>query len=102
MVEEIHNSQTTLLDGFLMESMRTNCFQSTAVHRTALRPFTFSDGYTIPEGESVQFYQEKVHFDVNRYHEPGTFDPRRYGGNRRAATDVSMEWPFWGVGKNAW
>lgn len=94
--------QASLLEAFLMESMRTNCFQSTAVHRTALRPFKFSGGYTIPEGESVQFYQEKIHFDEARYPEAEMFNPSRFHGSRRAVTDVGMEWPFWGVGKNAW
>jgi cytochrome P450 len=93
---------TPVLEGFLMESMRTNSFQSTAVHRTALEPFTFSDGYTIPQGESVQFNQEKVHFDAKRYERPNEFDPCRYRNSRRAATDIGMEWPFWGVGKFAW
>ncbi len=95
-------AQTPLLESFLMESMRIHCFQSTAAHRTALKPFAFSGGYTIPAGESVQFYQEKTHFDENRYHEPKIFNPCRYCDSGRVATDVSKEWPFWGVGKNAW
>lgn len=94
--------QTSLLEGVLMESMRTHCFQATAVHRTAIRPFTFSDGYTVPAGESVQFYQAGVHFDEKRYSEPDTFDPTRFQGGLRSVTDVGMEWPFWGVGKNSW
>ncbi|PTB35059.1 uncharacterized protein TrAFT101_006408 [Trichoderma asperellum] len=93
--------QTSLLEGVLMESMRTHCFQATAVHRTAIRPFTFSDGYTVPAGESVQFYQAGVHFDEKRYSEPETFDPTRFQGGLRSVTDVGMEWPFWGVGKNS-
>ena len=55
-------AQTSLLEGFLMESMRFYCFQSTAVHRIALKPFTFSGGFTVPAGESIQFYQEKNAF----------------------------------------
>lgn len=85
-----------------MESMRLHCFQSTAIHRKAIIPFTFSDGYTIPAGQSVQFYQERVYLDENRYGQSTIFDPRRYKGSSRSVTDVGMEWPFWGAGRNAW
>lgn len=94
--------QTSLLEAVLMESMRTHCGQATAVHRTAVQPFTFSDGYTVPAGQSVQFYQGGVHYDEKRYDRPETFDPTRFQGGLRSATDISMEWPFWGVGKNSW
>lgn len=40
-------ADTPFLEGFIMESMRIYCFQSTAVHCTALRPLTFSDGNTL-------------------------------------------------------
>lgn len=95
-------AQPPLLDGFLMESMRTNCFQSTAVHRTALIPFRFSDGHAVPQGESVQLYREGIHFDDGRHQQPNLFNPWRYRESRRTATDVAMDWPFWGVGKHAW
>jgi cytochrome P450 len=91
-----------LMEGVLMESMRLHCFQSTAIHRKAISPFTFSDGYTIPAGQSVQFYQERVHLDENRYAQSTIFDPQRYYGSSRSVTDVGMKWPFWGAGRNAW
>lgn len=85
-----------------MESMRTHCGQVTAVHRTAVKPFTFSDGYTVPAGQSVQFYQAGMHSSEQYYTRPDTFDPGRFQGGNRSVTDVGMEWPFWGVGKFAW
>lgn len=91
-----------LMEGVLIESMRLHCFQSTAIHRKAIKPFTFSDGYTIPANQSVQFYQERVHLDEQRYDQPTAFNPRRYKNSSRSVTDVGMDWPFWGVGRNAW
>lgn len=91
-----------LLDAFLMESMRTNSFQSTAVHRTAIKPFTFSDGYTVPAGHSVGFHQERVFLDPETYPDPGSFLPERHMQSSRASTEVGPQWPFWGAGKNAW
>lgn len=112
LIKEIQQSQITpstsgprqasLLEGVLMESMRMHCGQTTAVHRTAVQPFTFSDGYTVPAGQSVQFYQAGVHFDEKRYNQPEKFDPTRFQGGLRSVTDIGMEWPFWGVGKNSW
>jgi len=90
------------MEGVLMESMRSHCGQATAVHRTAIQPFVFSDGYTIPPGQSVQFYQGGVHFDEEKYASPEKFDPGRFEGGLRSVTDIGMDWPFWGVGKNAW
>lgn len=90
------------MEGVLMESMRLHCFQSTGIHRKALSRFTFSGGYTIPAGQSVQFYQEGVLQNESHYAQATTFNPQRYRGSSRSTTDVGVEWPFWGAGRNAW
>ncbi len=79
--------------------MRYHCFLSTVIHRVPLKTFTFSDGYTVPKGEIVEFYQYKV---MNDYPNAAKFDPTRFQNTSRAATDMGMEWPFWGNSRLAW
>ncbi|KAF2793132.1 cytochrome P450 [Melanomma pulvis-pyrius CBS 109.77] len=97
-------SKLPLLEAFLMESMRTKCFQSTTIHRVALgKPYTFSDGYSVPAGEILSFLQHKVYSDDTLYAEARNFHPARFQGSGRAATDMpGMEWAFWGNSKLAW
>jgi cytochrome P450 len=91
-----------LLEGFLVESMRTHCFLSTVIHRVPLKPFTFHDGYTVPKGEIVEFYQYSTMNDETLYPNAAKFDPERHQSTGRAATDMGIEWPFWGTLKLAW
>ncbi|KAF1960718.1 cytochrome P450 [Byssothecium circinans] len=90
-----------LLEGFLVESMRTHCFLSTVIHRVSLRPFTFHDGYTVPKGEVVEFYQYNTMNDESIYADAAKFDPERHCRTARVATDMGVEWPFWGNSKIA-
>ncbi|KAF2014222.1 cytochrome P450 [Aaosphaeria arxii CBS 175.79] len=90
-----------LLENFLIESIRFHCFLSTVVHRVPLKSFSFSDGYTVPKGEIVEFYQYSVMNDETIHSNPNEFNPKRFEGKARKATDISMEWPFWGNSKMA-
>ena len=91
-----------LLESFLIESMRFHCFLSTVIHRVPLKEFRFSDGYTVPKGEVVEFYQYNTMNDETSYPNPAKFDPTRFQDTTRAATDMSKEWPFWGNSRLAW
>lgn len=91
-----------LLEAFLVESIRTHCFLSTVIHRVPLKPYTFHDGYTVPKGEIVEFYQYRAMKDESLYPNPDKFDPSRYKGTGKSATDMGFEWPFWGNSKLAW
>lgn len=91
-----------LLESFLVESIRTHCFLSTVIHRVPLKPYTFHDGYTVPSGEIVEFYQYSAMRDESIYPNPGKFDPSRFNGTGKSATDMGVEWPFWGNSKLAW
>jgi cytochrome P450 len=95
-------SKLPLLESFLVESMRTHCFLATVIHRVPLKEYTFFDGYTVPTGEIVEFYQHNVFRDDTIYPNAQKFDPSRFKGTGRASTDMGMEWPFWGNSKLAW
>jgi cytochrome P450 len=95
-------TKVPLLESFLVESIRTHCFLSTVNHRVPLEAFTFKDGYTVPQGEVVEFYQYGTMNDDTLYPEPGKFDPERHMRTGRKATDMGMAWPFWGNSKIAW
>ncbi|KAF2112542.1 cytochrome P450 [Lophiotrema nucula] len=89
------------LESFIMESSRTNAFMGVMAQRIAIEDFTFSGGYTIPEGQWVQLNQQRWLQDPNTYPRPEHFDPYRKLYQARRFTDVSPEWPIWGVPKLA-
>jgi cytochrome P450 len=96
-------NQLPLLESFLVESIRTHCFLTTVIHRVPLRPYTFSDGHTVPKGETVELYQHKAMGDGSRYEDARTFNSNRFKDTGRAAADMGgVEWPFWGNTKPAW
>ncbi|KAF2445323.1 cytochrome P450 [Karstenula rhodostoma CBS 690.94] len=85
-----------LLDAFITESMRTQCFSSTRIHRIALCDFTFFDGYTVATGHTVGFNIRKHFNDEAHYPSATTFVAERHLEALVQATDVSVKWPFWG------
>ncbi|KAF2444429.1 hypothetical protein P171DRAFT_485884 [Karstenula rhodostoma CBS 690.94] len=69
-----------------------------------LRPpglFVFHDGYAVPKGEIVEFYQYSTMKDGEIYLDPERFDMERHRVTGRAATDMGREWPFRGNSKLA-
>ncbi|PSN62395.1 cytochrome P450 [Corynespora cassiicola Philippines] len=86
-----------LLEAFTMESWRTRCFQSNTVHRVAMKPFQFSDGYKVNAGEAVEFHQNGLMNDESLYPNPIEFDPSRFINKNKSLVDTGLEWPFWGV-----
>ncbi|KAF1969290.1 hypothetical protein BU23DRAFT_377151, partial [Bimuria novae-zelandiae CBS 107.79] len=66
-----------LLDAFVTESMRTQCFSSTRIHRIALDDYTFSDGYTVPAGHTVGFNIRRLFNDESIYPCPEAFNAER-------------------------
>lgn len=95
-------SNLALLESFLVESIRTHCFLATSVNRVPLRSYTFSGGYTVPAGEIVTFYQQKVMSDDSIYRDAKRFNPERFKGTGKTSCDMGVEWPFWGNSKLAW
>ena len=71
-------------------------------HRMTVDTFKFSDGYTVPPGEVVEFHSERILLDSNLYPDPKSFNPSRFSDTGKTLVDTGMEWPFWGVPKMLW
>ncbi|KAH9067779.1 cytochrome P450 [Lactarius vividus] len=96
------------IDSFLRESLRVNGIL--AVSRLALRPFTFSNGVTVPAGTIIAIPSAAVHMDGKIYPNPEEFDGLRYAKLRERdggaatghqATSTSAEYLTFGYGRHA-
>ncbi len=80
--------------------------------RLALRPFTFSNGVTIPAGTLVAVPANCAHRDEAIYHDPDRFDGFRFAKLRESEGDtttsryqtvsVSSENLAFGLGRRTW
>jgi cytochrome P450 len=81
--------------------------------RLALRPFTFSNGVTVPAGTVVAIPASSTHTDERNYSDPDEFDGFRFAklremeGHTTAATkylSVSPSSGFltFGLGRHTW
>jgi hypothetical protein len=79
--------------------------------RVALRPFTFSNGVTVPAGTQISVPSVAVHTDGEIYPNPKKFDGFRFAQLRerngvtvagQQATSTSSEYFAFGYGRNAW
>lgn len=96
-----------MLDSFLKESARLHPSDSISVRRKVVRPWKFSDGTNLYEGDVAcvplqaimrdsAIYSDGLSFEVSRFiNESGT-------GNIRRFTDTNPTFPLWGLGKHAW
>ncbi|PBK99161.1 cytochrome P450 [Armillaria gallica] len=92
------------LDSFLKESQRLNPLGGLLMIRKALKPFSFSDGTTIPAGTFVSVAATPIHCDKKRYENPLGFDGFRFsdGTNNRTSMVTTSPWFLsFGHGKNA-
>jgi len=114
------------LDSFLRETQRMNttgigllnsldnnlllmALLQVVMYRLALRPFTFSNGVTIPEGTIVSV---PANMDENIYSNPEQFDGFRFskacdmGGDitmtSHSAVSTSPEYLAFGLGRHTW
>ena len=82
------------------------------VTRLAVRPFTFSNGVTIPAGTFVSLPIHAVHGDGEIYPDAHVFDGFRYSKLREQegdgavakhlAVSTSAEHLAFGIGRHAW
>ena len=117
------------IDSFLRETQRTEphgigllvssrCFSAADIYfvvmsaRLALRPFTFSNGITIPPNTLVALPLCAINMNEEIYPNPDKFDGFRYSKlsdkdgdamvNRHQAIATSSDHLTFGVGRHAW
>jgi cytochrome P450 len=77
------------IDSFLRETQRLDDLDWLTVTRLALRPFTFSNGVTIPAGTLVSVPGGVIHKDGELYPNPEEFDGFRFVKLREHNVDVT-------------
>ncbi|KAI0002407.1 cytochrome P450 [Russula compacta] len=78
------------MDSVLRETQRVDGLGILALVRLALRPFTFSNGVTIPAGTLVAIPASAVHGDERIYPNPEKFDGFRFAKLRESEGDTTM------------
>ncbi|KAH9975542.1 cytochrome P450 [Lactifluus volemus] len=76
-----------MIDSFIRESQRVDGLTFLTMLRLALRPFTFSNGVTIPAGTLVALPASAVHRDEELYPNPEEFDGFRFSKLRESDGD---------------
>nr|QJY30857.1 cytochrome P450 [Discosia rubi] len=79
--------QLEKLDSFMKESQRVNPVGLVTVRRSAVRPYTFSDGLRIPANTHCCFPNYELNHDRDVYPDPDKFDGYRFL-NLRHKVDV--------------
>ncbi|KAF5327947.1 hypothetical protein D9758_016776 [Tetrapyrgos nigripes] len=74
--------QMRKLDSFMKETVRMVGFGATNIDRKTLKPFTFSDGTTLPTGTRIVVPQWAWHHDERHFTKPDTFEPFRFSDMR--------------------
>jgi cytochrome P450 len=79
------------------------------MNRLALRPFTFSNGVTVPAGTVIAAPSAAIQMDEEIYPNPEEFDGFRFAKLRenddvagQQATSTSAEYLVFGSGRRAW
>ncbi|KAF8467570.1 cytochrome P450 [Russula ochroleuca] len=78
------------IDSFLRETQRIDGLGLLAVSRLALRPFTFSNGVTVPAGTLVSIPASTTHTDERIYPNPDEFDGFRFAKLRESGEEDTM------------
>ncbi|KAN0130729.1 Cytochrome P450 [Lactarius tabidus] len=96
------------VDSFLRESERISGAGVFGLTRSALRPFTFSNGVTIPAGTLISAPITAIHTDGKIYPNPKKFDGFRFSSLREhdgvtglQVTSTSAEYLTFGYGRHA-
>jgi cytochrome P450 len=96
------------VDSFLRESQRISVAGIVGLARFTLRPFTFSNGVTIPAGRIIAAPVTAIHTDGDIYPNPKKFDGFRFANLRehdgvagQQVTSTSAEYLTFGYGRHA-
>ncbi|KAH9992086.1 cytochrome P450 [Russula vinacea] len=76
------------IDSFLRESQRLDGLSYMTATRLAMRPFTFSNGVTVPAGTIVTLPASAIHTDERIYPNPDKFDGFRFAKLRESERDT--------------
>ena len=92
--------------------MHTPCFSPVITTRLALRPFTFSNGVTIPEGTLISLPTRATHSDERNFENPDEFDGFRFAKlsegegdavtSKHRVSSMSAQNLAWGLGRHSW
>ncbi|KAF8467572.1 cytochrome P450 [Russula ochroleuca] len=98
------------IDSLIRETQRVDGFTLLPFVRLALRPFTFSNGVTVPAGTAVSIPASAAHTDERTYPNADEFDGFRFAKLREAESDrmtsrhqavsSSSEHLFFGLGRH--
>jgi len=78
------------IDSFLRETQRVDGLGILVMNRLALRPFTFSNGVTIPAGTLVAVPASAAHKDARVFPNPEKFDGFRFAKLRESEGDTAI------------
>ena len=82
-----------------------------SLRRKVLQDHTFSDGFSVRKGDIVCAPLRAMGMDALSFDKPEVFDPERFSNigksySSNAATtkytDSTLDYPFWGLGKEVW
>jgi Cytochrome P450 len=108
------------LDSFIKESFRHHSLGSSnsssgfgltvvIMLRAVVKPYTCSNGVTIPEGVSITTPIGAIHMDNNIYPNAETFDGFRFSRTREQSDDAKLhaanahsDFLYFSYGKHAW
>jgi len=79
------------MDSFLRETQRRDGILLVSSGRLALRPFTFSNGVTVPAGTLMSIPSNAAHRDERRFTNPDVFDGFRFAKLRESEGDKKRE-----------
>ncbi|KAF8467582.1 cytochrome P450 [Russula ochroleuca] len=100
------------IDSFLRETQRLDGLGLVTMRRLALRPFTFSNGVTVPAGTLIAIPTNATHRDESIYSNADKFDGFRFARLRGSKEDTvtsryqtvstSSENLSFGLGRHTW
>lgn len=80
------------IDSFVRETQRLDGFAILPTSRLVLRPFTFSNGVTIPAGAIVSIPASSIHKEERVYSNPDEFDGFRFEKLRKNDQDTTTRY----------
>jgi len=98
------------IDSFIRETLRIDGQSIIITTRLVLRPFTFSNGVTVPAGTLISLPTRATHNDERNFENPDEFDGFRFaklceneGGDasRHRVSSMSTQNLAWGLGRHS-